>query len=156
MDGDWRRPDAAGAALRNHQVLRTDQTRPRLVILNVMLLAVGIAIWRAGYLSAFGSLDWKEGAFLVALGAYTAVGLGAAWRGRWDSVRRIANALPAWGLAFTGIGLLLAATDLHALTPEALSHVFRALVLAVAPNIVGVLGFAWLTLLANWAADEDT
>lgn len=130
--------------------------RPRLVILNVMLVAVGIAAWRAGYLAAFALLGRHEIVLLVVLGMYTAVGLGAAWNGRWDTVRRVANALPAWGLAFTGIGLLLAAASLHALTPAALSSVFRALVFAVAPNIAGVLGFAWLTALANWAAGEDT
>lgn len=131
-------------------------TRPRFIILNVMLLAVGIAAWRAGYLAAFELLGWQEGVLLALLGAYTAVGLGAAWCGRWDTVRRVANALPAWGLAFTGVGLLLAAAGLHSLTPAALSVVFRALVFAVAPNIIGVLGFAWLTMLANWAAGEDT
>lgn len=122
----------------------------------MMLLAVGVAAWRAGYLGAFELLGWHEGVLLALLGAYTAIGLGAAWCGRWDVVRRIANALPAWGLAFTGVGLLLAAAGLHSLTPAALSAVFRELVFAVAPNIVGVLGFAWLTVLANWAAAEDT
>ncbi len=130
--------------------------RPRLVVLNVMLVAIGIAAWRGGYLSAFGLLGWQEIAMLAALGAYAAVGLGAAWCRRWDTVRRVANALPAWGLAFTGVGLLLAAAGLHSLTPAALSSVFRELVFAVAPNIAGVLGFAWLTALANWAAGEDT
>lgn len=130
--------------------------RPRLIILNVMLLAVGIAAWRAGYLAAFELLGWQESLLLALLGAYTAVGFGAAWCGRWDTVRRVANALPAWGLAFTGVGLLLAAAGLHSLTPAALSAVFRSLVFAVAPNIVGVLGFAWLTMLANWAAGQDT
>lgn len=130
--------------------------RSRLIILNVMLVAVGIAAWRDGYFSAFGLLGWQEIAMLVALGAYAAVGLGAAWRGRWETVARVANALPAWGLAFTGVGLLLAAAGLHSLTPDALSQVFRELVFAVAPNIVGVLGFSWLTALANWAAGRDT
>ncbi|MGH7049153.1 MAG: hypothetical protein ACREFS_12540 [Acetobacteraceae bacterium] len=130
--------------------------RPRIVVLNVMLVAIGIAAWRSGYFSAFALLGRQEIAMLAALGAYAAVGLGAAWCGRWDTVRRVANALPAWGLAFTGVGLLLAAAGLHSLTPAALSSVFRALVFAVAPNIAGVLGFAWLTALANWAAGEDT
>lgn len=130
--------------------------RPRFVVLNAMLLAVGIAAWQAGYLDAFGALGWQEAALLAVLGGYMAVGLGAAWRGQWETVRRVANALPAWGLAFTGVGLLLAAAGLHSLTPAALSSVFRALVFAVAPNIVGVLGFAWLTVLANWAAGTDT
>lgn len=145
------RVDAAGARADAASV-----TRPRFVVLHAMLLAIGIAAWRGGYLDAFGSLGWQEAALLAVLGAYTAVGLGAAWRGQWETVRRVANALPAWGLAFTGIGLLLAAAGLHSLTPAALSSVFRALVFAVAPNIVGVLGFAWLTVLANWAAGTDT
>src|SRR5574340_514504 len=65
--------------------------RPRLVILNVMALALALAAWRAGFLAAFARLGWQEGAFLALLGAYTAVGLGAAWRGEWDIVRRVAN-----------------------------------------------------------------
>lgn len=130
--------------------------RARLVVLNVMVGALLIAAWRAGMLDAFGALRAQEWAMLACLGAYFAVGLGAAWRGRWEAVDRIANALPAWGLGFTGIGLLLAAFHLHALTPAALSQVFRELVFAVSPNIVGVIGFAWLTMLANWAARGDT
>lgn len=121
-----------------------------------MLVTLLVVAWRSRMLTPFAALGWHEIALLGLLGAYTAVGIGAACRGRWAAVRRVANALPAWGLAFTGLGLLLAAAGLHDLTPAALSVVFRELVFAVAPNIVGVLGFAWLTVLANWAADEDT
>lgn len=128
--------------------------RPRLVVLNVMILALGVAAWRAGLLDAFAALGTQEIALLAALGVYFCVGLGAAFAGHWDRCEAVANALPAWGLACTGIGLLMAAAGLHALTPAALSEVFRALVFAIAPNIVGVAGFAWLTALCDWRRAE--
>lgn len=128
--------------------------RPRLVVLNAGALAIVFAAWRAGLLVGFAEIGDLEIAMLVALGCYFAVGLGASWRGKWEAVEHIANALPAWGLGCTGLGLLIAASGLHSLTPDALSAVFRALVDAIAPNIVGVLGFAWLTSLQHWAAER--
>lgn len=129
--------------------------RARIVVLHVMLLALLIAAWRGGLLWPFALLGGKEIVLLALLGAYFAVGLGAAWRGHWDHVDRVANALPAWGLAFTGIGLLLAAAGLHSLTPAALSSVFRELVFAIAPNICAVAGYAWLTVISNWTPNKD-
>ena len=130
--------------------------KSRFIIVNAIVVALAIAAWRVGLFDAFYSLGGTEFALLAALGAYTAIGLGAAWCGKWATVRHVANALPAWGLGFTGIGLLLAASQLHSLTPEALSSVFRSLVFSVAPNICGVVGFAWLTVLAYWAGGEET
>ncbi|MGH7056430.1 MAG: hypothetical protein ACREFZ_00920 [Acetobacteraceae bacterium] len=130
--------------------------RSRFIILNAMAAAICFAAWRAGLFDGFASIGRLEVTMLVALGGYFAVGLAAAWCGRWSTVRYIANALPAWGLGMTGLGLLIAASQLHSLTPDALSTVFRALVDAICPNVVGVLGYAWLSALAWWAVGEET
>lgn len=128
--------------------------RARFVVINAIVAALVAAAWRAGLLAPFSSMGGMEIALISALGAYFLVGLAAAWLGRWETAEHVANALPAWGLACTGLGLLIAASGLHSLTPDALSHVFRALVFAVAPNIVGVLGFAWLGAVQHWSRER--
>lgn len=128
--------------------------RARFVVINAMIAALGFAAWRVGLFASFAMMGPLEIALLALLAGYFAVGWIAAMRGKWRTVAHVANALPAWGLGCTGLGLLIAAAGLHSLTPEALSNVFRALVFAVAPNVVGVIGFAWLAVLAHWVAGE--
>ncbi len=141
------------------QVLAPPQAvnaRPCFVVVNVMALAVGAAAWRAGLFAAVPALGADETAMLAGLAAYATVGFGAAFRGRWETARHIANGVPMWALGCTGLGMLLAVDRLHALTPAAMAEVFRNLAFAIAPNIAGVVLMAWLRELIWWCGGEPT
>jgi hypothetical protein len=129
---------------------------PCLVVVNVMVLAVGAAAWRTGLFAAVPSLGADEAAMLAGLAAYAAFGFGAAFCGRWETARHIANGVPMWALGCTGLGMLLAVDRLHALTPAAMAEVFRNLAFAIAPNIAGVMLMAWLRELIWWCGGEQT
>lgn len=92
---------------------------------------------------------------LAALILYSLVGFGAGYLGRWSIAAHIANGTPMFALAMTGIGMLLATLGLKELTPQALAQVFRDMVLAISPNILGVFLLAWLRELAFWCGDAE-
>src|SRR3974390_3130947 len=103
---------------------RRMSVRPKFIVLNLMLLCVGFAAWRAGFFAFSGAFAPREGAMLVALALYCLVGFGAGFLGRWRVVAHIANGTPMFALAMTGLGMLLATLDLTELTPQALAQVF--------------------------------
>lgn len=129
--------------------------RPRFVIVNVTVVALGVAAWLSGWFDGFVGLHRAEWAMLAFLAAYFAVGLRAAWHCDWTLARHIANGLPMWALGFTGLGLVMAVSGLTALTPDALATVFKNLVLAIVPNFVGVLLLVWLREIAHWCGGEE-
>lgn len=129
--------------------------RPRFVITNVIVLALFYAGWRMGLLNGFPALGPLECAMVGVLVVYGAVGAGAAFFGNWRTCAHIANSLPMWALAFTGLGLVLAVAGLNSLTPSAMAVVFRNLAYAIVPNIVGVALMAWLREIAWWCARAE-
>jgi hypothetical protein len=126
--------------------------RPRFVIVNAALIALVIAGFAVGMFAALPSLGMAEKIMLGMLGCLTLFGLALGFAGRWDDAAHIALVLPMLGLVFTGLGLLNAVFGLGALTPDALAVVFRQLGFAIAPNVVGVLGMGWITIVGWWAA----
>lgn len=129
--------------------------RPRFVVTNVVVAALIYAAWRLGVFVGFPALGSVEVVMVGFLGAYAALGAGAAFLGNWRTCAHIANSLPMWALTFTGLGLVLAVADLHSLTPEAMAAVFRNLAYSIIPNIVGVALMAWLRELAWWSARAE-
>lgn len=113
------------------------------------------AAWRAGFFAFAGTFALREIVMLAALVLYSVVGFFAAFRGRWKTAAHIANGTPMFALALTGLGMLLATLDLTELTPQALAQVFREMVLAISPNILGVLLLAWIRELAFWCGDAE-
>lgn len=128
--------------------------RASFVTVNAMVLAVGVAAWRAGFFGAVPSLGWRELTMLVVLGVYSSIGFGAAFMGCFGTARHIANGVPMLALGCTGLGLLLAVNGLTTLTPEALAKVFRELAFAISPNIAGVVLMAWIREAMHWSAGE--
>lgn len=119
----------------------------------IMLLLSGVgAEWFLGLFS----LKLAEYAMLIFLFGYFAIGSIASWFQNWHIVRHIANGLPMWALAFTGIGIINASLGLTNTTPEIMITVFKNLALAIAPNIVGVLLMIWLREIALWCGHEET
>lgn len=129
--------------------------RPKFIVLNVMILCVGFAAWRAGFFAFSGTFAPREVALLVVLVIYSSIGFGAAFAGRWNVAAHIANGTPMFALAMTGLGMLLATLDLKELTPQALAQVFHDMVLAIAPNVLGVFLLAWLRELTFWCGDAE-
>lgn len=129
--------------------------RPRFIITNFILLAFAYAAWRYGLFDRFPALGPLECAMVGFLTLYALAGAAAAFFGNWRTCAHIANSLPMWALAFTGLGLVLAVADLNSLTPEAMAAVFRNLAYAIVPNIVGVALMAWLRELAWWCARAE-
>jgi hypothetical protein len=124
--------------------------RPRFVVTNLVVLALLYAGWRLGLFAGLPRLGPLECVMLGFLALYAACGAGAALLGDWRACAHIANSLPMWALAFTGLGLILAVSDLHTLTPQAMAAVFRNLAFAIVPNIAGVALMAWLREVAWW------
>ncbi|MEO8715612.1 MAG: hypothetical protein ABI369_11420 [Acetobacteraceae bacterium] len=129
--------------------------RPRFVITNVIIAALIYAAWRLGVFAGFPALAPVEVVMVGFLAVYAAFGAAAAFMGNWRTCAHIANSLPMWALTFTGLGLVLAVADLHALTPEAMAAVFRNLAFSIIPNIAGVALMAWLRELAWWCARAE-
>lgn len=129
--------------------------RPRFVVTNVIVAALVYAAWRLGVFAGFPALAPVEIVMVGFLVAYAAIGAIAAFLGNWRTCAHIANSLPMWALAFTGLGLVLAVAGLNSLTPDAMAVVFRNLAYAIVPNIVGVALMAWLRELAWWCARAE-
>lgn len=129
--------------------------RATFVTLNLMGLCLCLAAWRAGFFAFAGAFSNHEVAMLVVLVLYGLAGFVAAFLGRWKVAAHIANGTPMFALAMTGVGMLLATMDLKELTPQALAQVFRDMVLAISPNILGVFLLAWLREVAFWCGDAE-
>ncbi|MDE2467391.1 MAG: hypothetical protein KGL35_01245 [Bradyrhizobium sp.] len=128
--------------------------RPRFVVACTAIVALGIAAWRGGLMDGFASISIYEAVMIAALCAYAGVGIIAAFRGRFDAARHVANGLPIVALCMTGAGILLAVAGLGALTPAALTGVFRNLALAISPNVVGIALMAAIREAMFWSAGE--
>lgn len=129
--------------------------RPKFLTLNLIGLCLCFAAWRAGFFAFSAAFGIREVAMLATLVVYSAIGFWAAFQGRWKVAAHIANGAPMFALAMTGVGMLLATLDLTELTPQALAQVFREMVLAISPNILGVFLLAWLRELAFWCGDAE-
>lgn len=122
--------------------------KPKFVIMNASLAGLTYAAWHLGFFAGFPSLGLTETAMIWCLVAYALFGAAMAFRGRWDACAHVANSLPMIALGFTGLGLILAAAQIHDLTPTALAVVFQSLAFSIAPNVVGVALMVWLRTLA--------
>jgi len=120
-------------------------------IMAVMLFGAVMGNWFMGFFS-LGYIEIIMGGFLL---MYFIGGAIAATRKRWDIVKHVANGLPMWALAFTGIGIINAAAGLVDASTEQLIQVFKNLALAIAPNIIGVLLMVWLREIAMWCSGEE-
>ena len=129
--------------------------RPRFIVTNLTILALLYAGWRLGFFAGFPALAPLECVMLGFLALYAAFGAVAAFRDDWRTCAHIANSLPMWALAFTGLGLVLAVAGLNSLTPDAMAVVFRNLAYAIVPNIAGVALMAWLREIAWWCARAE-
>jgi hypothetical protein len=129
--------------------------RARFVIVNAAMLGVGFGFWRAGIFAPAGDFPAVEYMLLGVLALYGLAGFAAGLAGAWETLAFIANGAPMWGLALTGLGMLLAVGDLHSLEPGALVEVFRRLVFSLPPNILAILLMTWLRELRWWCAGEE-
>lgn len=129
--------------------------RSRFVVLNILGFCLWFAARYSGFFGFVGSFDAKEVVMLAALFAYSGIGFVAAFRGYWAVAGHVANGTPMFALAMTGLGMLMATSGLHELTPQALASVFREMVLAISPNILGVFLLAWLRELAFWCGNVE-
>ena len=146
---------------RTPRLLRTDGAPQRrslhakFITLNLIVFCLIFAAWRSGFFAFSAAFTVREIAMLAALLLYSVAGFWAAFQGRWKVAGHIANGAPMFALAMTGLGMLLATLDLTELTPQALAQVFREMVLAISPNILGVFLLAWLRELAFWCGDGE-
>lgn len=129
--------------------------RPKFITLNVVILCFCFSAWWAGFFSFTSLFGVKEIIMLSILGVYSSFGFGAIIIKKWNICRHIANGTPMFALAMTGLGMLLATTTLDTLTPQALAQVFKDMVMAISPNILGIFLLAWLRELAFWCGNEE-
>ena len=128
--------------------------RPAFIVTNVILFSViGAAGW-LGLLSPLLLMPHYEIVISCFVALLWAFGIGAALLGKTKIVYHIANGLPMYGLAGTGISIILAITSVHALNSTTAFDVFRAVGLSLAINFEGIIGMIWLRELAFWDQKE--
>lgn len=117
----------------------------RFVIFNLALLALLICAGLLGLLSPFLLLGLKEWLMLGALGLYGALGAYfLALRHNIPAASHVHHSIPILALVFTGLGLLLAGSSFTSLDPGALAIIFKEMVSAISPNVLGVFLMVWL------------
>jgi hypothetical protein len=126
----------------------------KFVVLHATVAALVFALWRAGAFALAPDLGWFELCLVGLLCLYSVPGFLAVIQQRWEAAGHVANGIPMWGLALTGIGMLVSVAQLKALTPDAMAQVFRNLAFSITPNIVGVVLMAWIRELAWWLGRE--
>lgn len=129
--------------------------KARFIVVNAIMITMLIGAAMGNWFAGFFSLGYIELIMASFLFAYFMGGVIAAIRHRWNTVRHIANGLPMWALAFTGLGIINAAVGLTDTSTEQLIEVFKNLALAIAPNILGILFMVWLREIAMWCGDEE-
>lgn len=130
---------------------------PLLILSHLAALAALLGAWRFGILDGIlaGLASPPEAMMLGALGCYWLFGLVRACQGHIQQASHVANSLPIWALAETGLGILLAFAAIHSLEPAVLLGALRAAVLAITPNILGVMGMAWIREVVFWTTRES-
>jgi hypothetical protein len=133
----------------------TSRHLARFVVIHVTIAAVAFALWRTG---AFGSLplpDREEIFLLGCLVLYSIPGFIAVSQRNWAVVKHIGNGVPMWAICFTVLGLILTVASIKDMTPDSLTNAFRNIILALAPNLLGMLLMNWLRELAWWLGREE-
>lgn len=115
----------------------------RFVAVNVFIIAIIVLLWLKGFWQALPAFPPYELVMIAILGAYFSLGMALVVLDR-NTAAHIANSLPILALGFTGLSLVIAVGNLHAVNPAALAVIFHELAYAIAPNIAGVLMMAWL------------
>lgn len=129
--------------------------RPSFLTVNTMVaVLIGVAAY-SGFFKSFSDVGGKELTMLGALVAYSLIGFGAALLGKWRYASHIAHGLPMWALGFTGMGMLLAVSNVGVLSADTVAIVFRDLVMAIAPNILGIVLMSWLREVVWWTGEEE-
>jgi len=129
--------------------------KARFIVTNGIMVAMLVAAAMSNWFAGFFALGYVELVMCVALFTYFMGGAIAAVRQRWDIVKHVANGLPMWALAFTGLGIINAAVGLTGNSTEQLIQVFKNLALALAPNVFGVFFMVWLREIAMWCSGEE-
>lgn len=119
----------------------------RLIILHIVLAALLVAGWYAGFLPVL----WQADKFLAIpiIGCLLVAGIYMASRNAIEGCLWLADKLPVVGLALTVSGLLWAANA--GLDAEAFK---RALVDSLVGNLMGIVGYAWLELVVKVTRPE--
>lgn len=114
----------------------------RLVVLHTILAGLLLAAWWLGGLQVVLGADRLFAIPLI--GSLTLIAIVMVTTNVWTSALWLADKLPVIGLAMTVIALLLASTgDLEGIGFK------RDILHALVGNLAGVLGFAWVELVAK-------
>lgn len=127
----------------------------RFILFNLMVVALLICAGLFGLLQPFLSLGSLEWSMLGALLVYGSVGAVALTLDKSQITSHVAHSLPILGLVFTGLGLLLAASQFSSIDPSALARIFHELVYAISPNVVAVGLMFWLREMAWWVYQKS-
>lgn len=127
----------------------------RFIVINAIMITLMIGATLGNWFVGLFSLGYTELIMASFLFIYFMGGVIASFRHKWNIVRHIANGLPMWALAFTGLGIINAAVGLTGTSTEQLVEVFKNLALAIAPNILGILFMVWLREVALWCGYEE-
>lgn len=128
----------------------------KFIVLNLVGLAFLFVCWYAGLLSAFPSLARPELYMLGCLGVYSLLGFWGVLKHNYRTVSHIANGLPILGLAFTGLGLLLAINGMKSISPDTMLLAFKQLGFSITPNVVAVYGLFYLRELVHYLSEKES
>ena len=122
----------------------------KFIVLNSFVALLLFAAWYIGLFTACSLLSTYEYIMLAALTCYSLIGFGSAFLKRWSIVEHIANAVPMYALAMTGLGMTLVIAQMGSVTSSSLVSVLKSITLAIFPNILGVMLMAWLNEIMFW------
>ena len=126
----------------------------RFLVFNSFMVCLLFLAWYCGLFAAIYSLCSYEYILLAALCVYASVGFVAAAKQKWSVVDHVANGIPMWALAATGLGMSLSVFTISN-AAVSLIPIFKTIALSIVPNILGIALMAWLREVAYWCGNED-
>ena len=135
---------AASVSLSEASLRGVDAMRARLILLNLVGIALLAAAWWAGGLALLGEADHVFA--LPIIGGLVVIALGYAWAEDWGTVEWMADKLPIVGLIGTVLGVLLAIRGVSVVDDATRLRIFTGVGEALVANLLGIAGYGWLSL----------
>jgi hypothetical protein len=127
-------------------VLPDRAVKPRVLLINLVGLCLLAAAWAAGGAGLVLNADRLHAA--PAIAALTLLGVTLCWRGKWEAAEWLADKLPVIGLIGTVLGVLLAIQDAQSMDLDAAKlQLFSEIGRSLVANLLGIAGYAWLSLV---------
>ncbi len=128
--------------------------RGRFLLVNLIGVALIVAAWWVGIVPLLIQSDRIH--FIPIIGGLTCWGLWLGWAGRGGGGAGLRDKLPVLGLIGTVLGVLLAVKSVQGADMDAARlQVFTEVGQSLVANLLGILAYAWLSLLHRVCGPRD-